>query len=447
MESVRGKISGSLNREIIRLTVPTVLSNIAVPLLGLCDTAIAGHMHGEQYLASIAIGSVMMTAMYWLFSFLRAGTSGITANAFGASDKDAMGYSLIRSSLLGVVIGVIIISVHIPVLRLLQKFMAASPEVTELSGRYFSICINGAVPLMLLTALSGWLIGMQQTFSAMILNIGMSVVNVIATLCLVYVADMGFDGIAYGTLTAQWIILIPAIWIVIRICRKNGVILKVRAGVLMDGSGWKRMVAVNSNLFFRSACLIVLTLTLYAFSARLGNSEVSSNAVIQQLFLFFSYFMDGFAYTGEALVGRYYGAGDRKMLRKSIFGLLKWTFAMTAVFALIYYFGLRLIAGLLSDSYSVVEGVMECRLWVVLLPVSGALAFTYDGFYVGLTRTRPMLISTLCGVGLFLILINIVTHNLWMLWMSFCSYLSFRSALLVILFRINVDANNKISQL
>lgn len=444
MERVEGIKSGSLNREIMRLTAPTVLSNIAVPLLGLCDTAISGHMDGEKYLASIAIGYVMLTAVYWLFSFLRAGTSGITANAFGAEDHEEMGCSLLRSSLLGILIGVFIISVHSPALRLLQKFMAASPEVTLLSGRYFSICIMGAVPLMLLTSLTGWMIGMQQTLSAMLVNIGMSVVNVIATLCLVYGAGLGFEGIACGTLAAQWLILIPALWITVRICRKQGVILRIRWKKLMDKDAWMRMVGVNSNLFFRSACLIILTLTLYAYSARLGDTEVSSIAVIQQLFLFFSYFMDGFAYTGEALVGRYRGAGNHDMLRKSIHALLAWTLAITLLFAVFYFFGLRLITGLLSDSSSVIAGVMECRLWVILLPVTGAMAFIYDGLYVGLTRTRPMLVSTLCGVALFLILLRVVPHTTWMLWMSFCSYLALRSTLLVVLFRPCYKDNSKI---
>ncbi|MDE7345342.1 MAG: MATE family efflux transporter [Muribaculaceae bacterium] len=425
----------SLDRKIVRMTVPTVLSNISVPLLGLCDTAVAGHMDGERYLAGIAIGSVMITTMYWLFSFLRAGTSGITATCYGAEDRDGMGASLRNSVVLAIAIGLLLLCVHDPVLSLLQKVMGASSEVTELSGCYFKICIMGSVPMMALTALTGWMIGMQSTSAAMFVNIGMSVLNVASTLTLVYGFGLGFEGIAYGTLAAQWIILVPAFWLVVRLCRKNGVSFEYNRGLLLSRQGWLQMLNVNSNLFFRSACLIALTMMLYAYSARIGDVEVSSNAVINQLFLFFSYFMDGFAFTGEALVGRYSGAGDSVMLRRSILGLLKWTIGVTVVFSALYSFALPYIVRLLSDSAAVEASVGECRLWVTLLPVAGAGAFIYDGFYIGLTRTRPMLISTLCGVALFAVLLNTVSHTQWMLWMSFTSYLFLRSLLLITLFR------------
>ena len=423
-----------MNRRILRMTVPTVLSNISVPLLGLCDTAVAGHMEGERYLAGIAIGSVMITTMYWLFSFLRAGTSGITATCFGASDREGMGLSLRNSVSLAVAIGLVLTCFHSPVLELLRKVMGASKEVTELSERYFSICILGAVPMMVLTALTGWLVGMQSTTAAMAVNIAMSAINVVATLTLVYGFGLGFEGIAYGTLSAQWLVLIPAWWIVVRLCRRQGVRMKTDKRLFLDRAGWKKMLSVNSNLFFRSACLIALSLMLYAYSARIGDVEVSSNAVINQLFLFFSYFMDGFAFTGEALIGRYAGASDDGMLRMSISGLLLWTAGVTLVFAAAYALLLPYIVGILSDSEAVAESVEQCRLWVALLPVAGAGAFIYDGFYIGLTRTRPMLVSTLCGVGLFAGLLFTVSHTQWMLWMAFTSYLALRSLILILLF-------------
>ena len=318
----------------------------------------------------------------------------------------------------------------------LQKLMRAPPQVTELSGRYPSIRIMGAMPMMVLTALTGWMVGMQSTAKAMAVNIGMSVLNVATTLTLVYGFGLGFEGIAWGTLSAQWLILIPAWWLVVRLCRRHGVSVNADRRMFLDRQGWRRMLSVNGNLFFRSACLIALSLMLYAYSARLGDVEVSSNAVINQLFLFFSYFMDGFAFTGEALVGRYAGADDRRMLDVVIKGLLKWTVGVTVVFAAAYSLTLPFIVMLLSDSTAVLDSVEECRLWVALLPVAGAAAFIFDGFYIGLTKTRPMLVSTLFGVGLFAVLIYTGSHTQWMLWMAFTGYLALRSLLLVILFRL-----------
>lgn len=433
MNNDRSGDKESLNRLIVRMTVPTIISNISVPLLGLCDTAVAGHMGDASYLAGMAIGSVMVTTMYWLFNFLRAGTSGLTATHYGADDKEGMGVSLRNAMGVAIVIGLLLMAISTPMLGLLQRVMGASLETTELSGQYFSICIKGAVPMMVLTALTGWFIGMQSTATAMAVNIGMSLLNVVATLTLVYGFGLGYRGIAIGTVASQWLILIPALWLAWRLCKKNGISIETDR-IFLDSMEWKQMINVNSNLFFRSACLIALTMMLYAYSARLGDIEVSSNAVINQLFLFFSYFMDGFAFTGEALTGRYKGANDYVMLKKSMAALLRWTVGVTFLFVAVYSFALSPIVGMLSDSVGVANSVKECRLWVALLPVAGALAFIYDGFYIGLTRTRPMLISTLCGVGLFAILIYSLSHTQWKLWMAFTCYLGLRSMILIGLF-------------
>ncbi|MCM1489933.1 MAG: MATE family efflux transporter [Muribaculum sp.] len=432
----------NLDRTILRLTVPTVLSNISVPLLGLCDTAVAGHMGEEKYLAAIAIGSVMMSMVYWLFGFLRGGTSGLTATAFGSGNSDCMGSSLLRSSFLGLVIGVILLLLHVPILNLLLRAMGATAGTSALAAEYFNICIWGAVPMMLLTAMSGWFVGMQSTDRAMWVNIGVSLLNVVFTLSYVYLFGWGFKGIALGTLTAQWVIIVPAIVMAFRLCRKHGVVLRFNRDVFADAEDWKRMFSVNSNLFFRSACLIAVTMVLYACSARMGDVVTGANAVIQQLFMFFSYFMDGFAYTGEALIGRYHGADDKRMLTLSVRKLIKWGCVVTVIFVAIYAVGLKEIVSLLSDSSAVIASVLDCRLWVLLIPVAGAAAFVYDGFYIGLTKTRPMLYSTLGGMLLFVGLLLIVEDTQWLLWMSFTCYLALRSLILILLFPKSLILNS-----
>lgn len=427
-----------IDRKILRLTVPTVLSNISVPLLGLSDTAVAGHMGGEKYLAAIAVGSVMMSAVYWLFGFLRGGTSGLTATAFGAGDKEKMGWSLLRAGVLGISIGIVLMAVHVPVLGVLHKAIGASHEVSALAETYFTTCIYGAVPMMLMMAVTGWFVGMQATDKAMWINMGVSVLNVAFTLLFVYGFQAGFRGIAAGTLLAQWMILLPAAIMVRGMCRRRGVRMSVGKELWTDTGAWRLIFSVNSNLFFRSACLIVASMSMYGFSARIGDVATGANAVINQLFLFFSFFMDGFAYTGEALVGRYVGAGDLRRLSMAVHGLWKWTALVTAFFVLAYAAGLDIITRLLTDSEAVAESVAGCRLWVALIPLAGAAAFLYDGFYIGLTRTRPMLVSTVCGVTLFAVLLYFVPKSLWMLWMAFTCYLALRSVILTILFKAKV---------
>ncbi|MDE6342560.1 MAG: MATE family efflux transporter [Muribaculaceae bacterium] len=427
-----------IDKEIVRLTVPTVLSNISVPLLAMCDTAVAGHMGSEKYLAGIAIGSMMMSTVFWLFSFLRAGTSGLTASAFGASDRGRMAYALMRSLALGIVMALAVAALQTPILSLFKPAVGATEATFSLAARYFSIAMWGAVPMMVLTAVSGWFVGMQSTKSAMTVNIAMSALNVAFTLLLVYGAGMGYDGIPLGTVASQWVILIPTLWLARRLSRRNGLAFSFDARIFFDPQEWRMMFGVNSNLFFRSACLIAVSMSIYTFSARLGDVAVSANAVINQLFLFFSYFMDGFAYTGEAVVGRWHGAGDFEMLRRYVRALLRWSAVVTVVFSLFYLVALPVLTSLLSDSEAVAASVEECRIWVVLIPMAGAAAFIFDGFYIGLTRTRPMLISTLFGVALFLTLLIFVARSPWMLWMAFTCYLALRSMILMILFPSNL---------
>lgn len=423
-----------MDRQIIRMTVPTVLSNIVVPLLAICDTAVAGHMPGEMHLAGVSLGSMMVTTAYWLFSFLRAGTSGITAMAFGAEDRNGMAYALARSLALGVLLGVLIFAVHDPLKNLLLHLLGASPEVTALAGRYFSIAIFGAVPMMIITSVSGWLVGMQSTAMAMLVNVSVCILNVAITLLLVYGADMGFDGIACGTMAAQWMILVPTVFIVVRLCRHHDIKFKIRFQEFINAREWKRLFDVNSNLFFRSACMIAATMILYACGARLGDVVICANAVINQLFLFFSYFMDGFAFTGEALVGRYSGARNEQSLSLAIRRLLWWTVVMTVTFVAIYGLQLHTIASLLSESAAVVASVDHCYLWAVCIPIAGAAAFIFDGFYIGLTLTRPMLLSTVAGFIAFVVVLYFGEHSQWMLWMAFTCYLAVRSAVLIKLF-------------
>lgn len=438
MKSETETRSRAINREIMRLTLPTVLSNISVPLLAMCDTAVAGHMDSDKFIAGVALGSVMMSAVFWLFSFLRAGTSGITASAYGSQDATRMVYALLRSAVLGIFIAIVVFLFQKPLLSLLNIALGASSDATELSQRYFSIAMWGAIPMMILMALSGWFVGMQSTKTAMIVNIALGVLNVAFTLILVYPCRLGFDGIVVGTVIAQWIILFPAFGMVAGLFKKNDLRFSWKKSLFFDAREWKMMFGVNSNLFFRSACLIAATMSMYAFSARLGDSEVGANAVINQLFLFFSYFMDGFAYTGEAIIGRWNGSGDHLMMRRYIAALIKWGAVVTLLFSLFYLLALPQLTSMLSDSANVAASVENCKIWIFLIPIAGAGAFIFDGFYIGLTRTRPMLISTLSGVALFIFLLFSFADTPWMLWMAFTSYLALRSAILIGLFPSNL---------
>ncbi len=426
-----------LNKEILRLSIPAIVSNITVPLLGLCDTAISGHLGSELYLAAIAVGSMMLNVVFWLFGFLRMGTTGITAKAFGAGNDQDVRKVLTRALFLGVVIGLLLVVVQTPLLKGLEDVIGAEDRVASLVGKYFSICIWEAPSMLATMAISGWFVGMQSTVWPMVIAISVNVINILASLLYVYVFGMGFVGIAYGTLTANWAGLAVAMIAVVRF-RKGE---KIFSGVadVFSGGGLGSFFKVNVNLFFRSACITAVSLGVTAAGARLGAMTLAVNAVLMQFFTLFSFFTDGFAFSAEALTGRYCGAHDKAMLRKSVKYVLLWGCVMAAAFSLLYIAGYGIITDLLTDDEGVREGVRVMRLWIWLLPVVSVWAFVYDGFYVGITATGHMLAATLAATAVFFIMVslipagsvaNAITVSDKLLWNAFLSYLLIRGGFL-----------------
>lgn len=428
-----------IDKEILRLSIPAVVSNVTVPLLGLCDTAIAGHLGSELYLAAIAVGSMMLNTVFWLFGFLRMGTTGLAANAYGAGDSDGQRLVFGRAVALAVMSGVILILLRSPLSALLMWLVGADPQVTGLAERYFGLCLFEAPALLGIMAVSGWFVGMQSTVWPMIIAIGVNVLNIVLSLVLVFGLKLGFIGTAWGTLTANWagfIFALVAAW------RYD------RSGMLW--CGWRRLFnggilrffRVSGNLFLRSFFLTAVMLGVAAAGARMGALTLAVNAVLMQFFTLFSFFMDGFAFSAEALVGRWAGAKDAGMLRLSVRRLLIWSVCVAVVFGLAYTaFGNALVS-LLTDESSVRDGAAGMMTFMHFLPLVAMGAFIYDGFYIGVTDTGRMLLATFCASVLFFavtfglpamnIHISGLTPN-QSLWMAFLGYLAVRGLVLAVL--------------
>lgn len=432
-----------MNKEILRLSVPAIVSNITVPLLGLCDTAISGHLGSDLYLAAIAVGSVMLNVVFWLFGFLRMGTTGLTATAFGAGDDSGVRKVFTRAMLLAGGAGVALIFAREPVMYALMKLIGAEPDVAGYVGRYFMIRIWGSPALLGVLAVSGWFVGMQSTAYPMVIAISVNIVNIAASFALVFWFGLGFEGVAWGTLVSNWVGVAIAMGCALRFSKGKRLWCGVREAV--SGGGMGRFFSVNSNLFFRSACIICVTLGVTAAGARLGAATLAINVVVMQFFQFFSFFMDGFAFSGEALVGRWWGAGDSVMVGKYVRALLWWTVGVALFFTVCYGLGSDGITSLLTDSESVRQGVKGMRAWIWALPVVSAWAFIYDGFYVGVTDTRKMMMSTIVATIVFYIVafvklaegrVVIEVDNNAAVWTAFLSYLFIRGAFLAIAWHI-----------
>ncbi len=429
-----------MNKEILRLGVPAIVSNITVPLLGLCDTAISGHLGSEIYLAAIAVGAMMLNVIICLLVFLRMGTTGMTATVYGAGDNDGIRRIFTRALILGTGFGVALILLQYPLMQGMLAIIDPEPEVRLYVERYFILRIWGMPALLGMMAVSGWFVGMQSTVPPMVISITMNIINILLSYLLVFHTSVGFEGVAWGTMASNWAGFIMALIWARRF--RSGERLLCRRDEILRGGGMRRFFTVNANLFFRSIFVMAVSMGVTAAGARLGALTLAVNVIMMQFFQFFSYFMDGFAFAGEALTGRFAGAGDPGMLRRSVRALLLWTGAMGAVFSLLYLFGGDAVTALLTDSDNVREGVDSMMVWVALLPICSAWAFIFDGFYVGITDTAKMMLATLCASLLFYLLawmhiadgtVSFAVVGNTRLWTAFLAYLLLRGVVLAAL--------------
>lgn len=421
----------NLDREIWRLSVPAVVSNITVPLLGLCDTAISGHLGAVSYLGAIAVGAMMVNPVFWLFGFLRMGTSGLTAQAFGSRNVPELRRLFSQAVALGVAIGLLLWLLRHPLGDLMSWVMDAEPQTSAMAADYFRTLMWAAPALLGTMAILGWMLGMQNTVRPMAVSIGVNALNIPLSLGLVFGAGMGFRGIALGTVIADWAGFLAAILL---------------ARPLLKGSlwaGWKamsqkgtigRFFRVNTDILLRSACIMAVSVAMTALGARLGPLTLAANAVMLQFFHTFSYFMDGLAFTGEALCGRFAGAGDRPMLHRCVRRLLLWGLMLTILFTFLYSIGARPVAALLTSQSEVVAQVGRYWYWVGAIPLVSVWAFIFDGVYIGLTATRRMLVATFAAAATFFaVSLASPAFTVDILWSAFLGYLLVRGVALALM--------------
>lgn len=427
-------ISG-INKEILRLAWPAIVSNVSVPLLGLCDTAVTGHLGSEVYLSAMSAGAMMINVVYWLFASLRMATTGLTARAYGADDAVMCAKALARSSMLALAIGIMLVCVHSPLSMLLERLIGASPQTSELSALYFSITILGAPAVLFNMVASGWMIGMQNTLYPMVLSVAINVINIALSLTFVFGLKMGFEGVAYGTLTATWLGALGYVWALSRF-KQARLVAKLKLKEVSQNLS--EFFKVNSDLLARSALIMAVSLAMTAYGARMGDEVLAANAVLMQFFILFSHFSDGFAFSAEALCGKFAGAANRSGLTATLRALVMWGVILAAAATLVYSVFPTRISRLITDNTNVIDAISHMRLWISILPAITVSAFLLDGVYVGLTATRSMLLATASAAALFFVVMTIgggilsLSGN-QLLWTAFLSYLAVRGIVLALL--------------
>lgn len=398
------------------------------------DMAIVGHMGDAVYIAAISLGGIIFSMIYWVFGFLRMGTSGLTAQACGRSDIGGRDTVLMQALLIACSLGLLFIMVQAPLRDLMLHFLGAGHEADKLAAVYFNILIYGAPATLATYAFNGWFIGIQKTKATLWVSLTINLVNIAASLMLVYALRMGVAGVASGTLIAQYAGLAMALLLALR-C---GASFRLRSSIL-NADKLTRFFKVNRDIFLRTLCLVAVTVWFTRAGARQGDIILSVNALLMQFFLLFSYIMDGFAFAGEALAGEIAGqlqmsdsaraaslTSKRTALIKSLFihGLI-----IALAFTAIYFFAGDALLSVLSDDRSVIAASADYRYWAATVPLAGFGAFIWDGIFIGETRTGGMLISMATAMVVYFAVYFALRPAMGnhALWLAFALYLCVRA--------------------
>ena len=423
------------NRESWRLAWPLILSNLSVPMLGVVDTAVVGHLDAPRYLAGVALGALVMSVLYWLFGFLRMGTTALTAQAFGAADTTEMRAAAGRAMLLALGLGLLIILLGPLVVLLSERLFAPPAEVGVEFARYLAIRLFGAPAALANMVLLGWLLGLQDSRRPLLLMILTNGINAVLAILFVFGFGLATAGVATATVLAEYAGLAIGLLIVRGTWRSQGGWPGWPA--IMVLSRFRRLLAVNRDLFLRSLLLEAAFLAFAAIGSRQGEIVLAANAVLMNFFTTAAYGLDGFAHAAEAMVGRAVGARDqpgfRAAARASFANAALLALLMTLAFAVVGGPGVRLMTGIAE----VREQAMAFLPYVVALPLVSVWAFVFDGIYFGATRTAELRNGMAAALGLFAVIAAVLVpafgnHGLWL---TFLIFLAGRAAILALIYR------------
>ena len=403
-------IMGKINKDILKLAVPSILANITVPIVGMVDIAVAGHLDTSAavMIGGIAIGTMLFDLLYWNFGFLRVGTGGLAAQAYGRGDREECAKIFTRATGIALSCALLLIAIQWIFVKAAFLVVDCTPEVRELASQYFFIRIWAAPATLSLMAFKGWFIGMQDSVSPMVTDLVVNGMNVLMSIVLAlgftvggwHYEGMGFSGIAAGTVIAQYSGLLTAVLLLMLRYRKNTMSALQRSDLkdVFKGSETRRFFVMNADLFVRSLCFIAIYIGFTVISARYGDVLLAVSSIMMKILMIFSYFTDGFAYAGEALTGRYIGAKNGPMVRQTVRWTFAWSMGIALIFMGIYHFaGVPLLKMMTSD-LAVVAAAEAYLPWLLLMPVMGCAAFTWDGIYIGATASKAIRNSMLWAV-------------------------------------------------
>lgn len=412
-----------MNKAILRLAIPNIITNITIPLLGMVDLGLMGHMGSEKYVGAIALGGMIFNFLFWGFGFLRMGTSGFTAQAYGRRDMGEASHVLARALMTAIAGGLLLIVLQWPIAKGAFAVIHSSGGLESLARQYFNIRIYAAPATLCIYVFTGWFIGMQNARLPMILAISVNVLNIAFSLLFVMVFNLHSEGIAWANVASQYVGLLLGLFFVSLYLPKLRKYFNPKEA--LNWRAFRKFISVNKDIFIRTLCLIFTLSFFTTQSANTSDTVLAVNTLLFQFFYFFSYFIDGFAYAAEALTGRYIGSGNRTMLVSVVKRLFVWGGSIALVFTVVYLAGGQYILRLLTNNTETLASAKPYLFWVVLVPFITFAAFIWDGIYVGATASKAMrnsmvIITTVIFLPAYYLLNPLLGNNgLWLAMMLF----------------------------
>jgi MATE family multidrug resistance protein len=376
------------NKNIWRIAAPMILSNISVPLLGMVDTGVTGHLENAAYLGAVAVGSTIFGFLYTGVNFLRMGTTGIAAQQFGANDFDGLRVSLGQALIVALTIAAILLVLHVPIGAAAISLIGPDPAVAEFADQYFSIRIWSAPATLANFALLGWFLGLQNARVPLIVVLVINVTNIVLDLVLVVVVGMKVDGVAIASVIAEFTGLAVGLGFVVReLNRHSGHWVISKLTTLRE---YTAFFGINSHLFVRTMALVFTLTFITAQGARLGGLILAANAILMNFQNLLAFALDGFAHAAEALVGKAVGEKDRAALQRSVVLALRWSLIVAVGFSAFFWLVGPMLVAVLTDLPDIRTTTLRYLPWLIVSPLIAVWSYLYDGVFVGATLAREM---------------------------------------------------------
>ncbi|MDA9058393.1 MATE family efflux transporter [Candidatus Thioglobus sp.] len=403
------------HKRVLGVAIPIVLANATIPILGAVDTAVVGQLGLAVPIGAVGIGAIIITAIYWLFGFLRMGTTGLTAQAIGSGDKPETSALLVRGVIIGFTAGLILIIAQVPIFLGALQLSPASMEVESLAQKYLQIRVYSAPAAIALFGITGWLIAKEKTRAVLLLQLVLNGINIALDLVFVLKLGWGVEGVAIATLIAEWSGLIFGLWLA-REGFNNGYWKNWLQ--IFDRVRLIQMAKVNSDIMIRSILLEISFVSFLFLGSSFDDATLAANQVLIQFLNITAYALDGFAFAAEALVGQALGAKNRPLFRRAVVMTSQWGLGSVILMALAFFVFGNSIINIMTTAQDVRTVGYEYLPWMVIAPLAGAAAWMLDGIFIGATRTadmRNMMFISFCIylIALAILLPKYGNHGLW----------------------------------